>query len=64
MLKNIINKYSNNSAYINGWKEMNRASVIIFLAEVDSEINVLFQMRSKKMRSQPGDISFPGGKIE
>ncbi|MBS5949309.1 MAG: CoA pyrophosphatase [Clostridium sp.] len=64
MLKNIINKYSNNSAYINGWKEMNRASVIIFLAEIDSEINVLFQMRSKKMRSQPGDISFPGGKIE
>lgn len=64
MLKNIIIKYSNNSAYINGWKEMNRASVIIFLAEIDSEINVLFQMRSKKMRSQPGDISFPGGKIE
>ncbi|TGY44181.1 CoA pyrophosphatase [Clostridium sartagoforme] len=64
MLKNIINKYSNNSAYINGWKEMKRASVIIFLAEIDSEINVLFQMRSKKMRSQPGDISFPGGKIE
>lgn len=64
MLNNIIDKYSNNSAYINGWKDMKRASVIIFLAEIDGEINVLFQMRSKKMRSQPGDISFPGGKIE
>lgn len=64
MLKNIIDKYSNNSAYINGWKDMKRASVIIFLTEIDGEINVLFQMRSKKMRSQPGDISFPGGKIE
>ncbi|MDU5111434.1 MAG: CoA pyrophosphatase [Clostridium sp.] len=64
MLNNIIDKYRNNSAYINGWKDMKRASVIIFLAEIDGEINVLFQMRSKKMRSQPGDISFPGGKIE
>lgn len=64
MINNIINKFSNNSAYINGWKEMNRASVIIFLAEIDGKINVLFQMRSKIMRSQPGDISFPGGKIE
>lgn len=64
MLNNIIDKYSNNSAYINGWKDMIRASVIIFLAEIDGKINVLFQMRSKKMRSQPGDISFPGGKIE
>lgn len=64
MLNNIIDKYSNDSAYINGWKDMNRASVIIFLAEIDGKINLLFQMRSKKMRSQPGDISFPGGKIE
>lgn len=64
MLNNIIDKYSNNSAYINGWKDMNRASVIIFLAKIDGKINVLFQMRSKNMRSQPGDISFPGGKIE
>ena len=64
MLSEIMNKYNNNSAYINGWKHMKRSSVVILLADIDGETNVLFEMRSKEMRSQPGDISFPGGKIE
>ncbi|MDW5299217.1 MAG: CoA pyrophosphatase [Sedimentibacter sp.] len=40
-----------------------RFSVLVPLIEIDEEINLLYEVRSKKIK-QPGDISFPGGKIE
>lgn len=44
--------------------EYRRFSVLIPIVEIDGELNVLFQVRSKNMKRQPGEISFPGGKIE
>ena len=41
-----------------------RAAVLIPLVEVDDEWHVLFEVRSLTMRHQPGDISFPGGRID
>lgn len=41
-----------------------RSAVLIPLVLVDGEWQVLFEVRSFKMRKQPGDISFPGGKID
>lgn len=41
-----------------------RSAVIIPLVESDGEWHVLFEVRSFKMRKQPGDISFPGGRID
>lgn len=64
MISNIIEKYKGHSAYINGWQEMKRASIVILLTEMDGKLNVIFEVRSKHMRSQPGDVSFPGGKID
>ncbi|WP_203248920.1 NUDIX hydrolase [Sporosarcina beigongshangi] len=41
-----------------------RSAVIIPLVQVDGEWHVLFEVRSFTMRRQPGDISFPGGRID
>lgn len=41
-----------------------RSAITIPLIEVDHEWHVLFQVRAFSMRKQPGDISFPGGKID
>lgn len=64
MIDNIRDNFKNFKAYINGWEEMKRASVIIPLVEQDNKVYVLFEMRAKHMKSQPGEISFPGGKID
>src|SRR5699024_12413584 len=41
-----------------------RYGMLIRLVHVDSEIQVLFEVRSMKLRSQPGDICFPGGRLD
>ena len=41
-----------------------RSSILIPLVEVDGEWSVLFEVRSSQMRFQPGDICFPGGRID
>lgn len=41
-----------------------RSAVVVPLVEVNDELHVLFEVRSLTMRKQPGDISFPGGKID
>lgn len=40
------------------------SAVLIPLVEVDDEWHILFEVRSSMMRSQPGDICFPGGRID
>ncbi|WP_051011062.1 CoA pyrophosphatase [Sedimentibacter sp. B4] len=40
-----------------------RFSVLVPLVEKDGELNLIYEVRSKTIR-QPGEISFPGGKIE
>lgn len=41
-----------------------RSAVLIPLVQVDGEWHILFEVRSFNMRKQPGDISFPGGRID
>jgi len=41
-----------------------RSAVLIPLVEVDGKWHILFEVRSMTMRKQPGDISFPGGRID
>ncbi|MGG7143215.1 NUDIX hydrolase [Clostridium nigeriense] len=64
MIEEVIKKYSNSTSYINGWDTMKKAAVAILMVDVDNETNIIFEVRAFHMRSQPGDISFPGGKIE
>lgn len=60
----IISKIENTKPYISGWERMKRASVIIPLVEINGHVYILFEVRAKKLNSQPGDICFPGGKID
>lgn len=64
MIDEVIKKYCDYIPYINGWDTMKRAAVAILMVDVDNETNIIFEVRALHMRSQPGDISFPGGKIE
>jgi peroxisomal coenzyme A diphosphatase NUDT7 len=41
-----------------------RSAVLIPLVQVNEEWHILFEVRSLTMRRQPGDISFPGGRID
>ena len=59
-IKDIRNKIKNNKPYINGWERMKRSSIIIPLVERNNEVCILFEVRAKKLNSQPGDICFPG----
>ncbi len=63
-INKITNRIENLSPYINGWEKDKRASVIIPLVEIEGEVHILFEVRSKKLNAQPGDICFPGGKID
>ncbi|MCY1690780.1 hypothetical protein OVA29_08950 [Exiguobacterium sp. SL14] len=40
------------------------ATVLVPLVEQDGEVYLLFQVRAKTLRSQPGEIAFPGGRID
>ena len=39
-------------------------SVLIPVIKINDQLNLLFEMRSEDLGTQPGEISFPGGKIE
>ncbi|SOC08533.1 NUDIX domain-containing protein [Ureibacillus xyleni] len=41
-----------------------KSAVLIPLVEIDGEWHILFEVRAFTLRKQPGDISFPGGKID
>lgn len=60
-LKNQLNE--NQSLFI-GEETAFRSAVLIPLVQVDGELHILFEVRSFTMRKQPGDISFPGGRID
>ncbi len=50
-----------------GVDKLNRlweAAVIVPLVETEEGVSLLFEVRSSKLNSQPGEICFPGGKYE
>ncbi|WP_010097830.1 NUDIX hydrolase [Ornithinibacillus scapharcae] len=49
---------------IMGIENFKRSAVLIPLVEVNEETHILFEVRSMNLRSQPGDICFPGGRID
>lgn len=40
------------------------ASVLVPLVQKDNELAILFEVRSQSLKWQPGEICFPGGKVE
>lgn len=40
------------------------SSVLLPIIDVDKEPHLLFEVRSHQLKSQPGEICFPGGKVD
>ena len=53
----------NNSLFI-GEETAFRSAVLLPLVQDEGEWHVVFEVRAFTMRKQPGDISFPGGRID
>lgn len=62
MTDKIIDIFSNRKGKVIG--EYKRSAVMIFLLEEKDELQIIFEIRSKNLRRQPGDICLPGGRVE
>ncbi|MCL5935658.1 MAG: CoA pyrophosphatase [Firmicutes bacterium] len=40
------------------------SAVLLPLVEINGKCNILFEVRSKNLNRQPGEICFPGGRVE
>ena len=60
----VKNKLKNYNHSILGAKKSLNSAILIPLVEIDDALHLVFEVRSKNLKSQPGDISFPGGKID
>ncbi|MFC0561881.1 NUDIX hydrolase [Halalkalibacter alkalisediminis] len=63
-LSYIQKQLSNRKAGILGSSDSMKSAVVLPLVYVDQEISILFEVRSKTLTKQPGEICFPGGKID
>lgn len=57
-IKQALSQYSDNE------KVFKEFSVLIPLIEADNGLEILFEIRSSDLRSQPNEVCFPGGRIE
>jgi peroxisomal coenzyme A diphosphatase NUDT7 len=64
MIEQIKSVYLNRTPQILGHESVRRAAVMVPLIQVKGELSILFQVRGHKLRHQPGEICFPGGRIE
>lgn len=62
MINNILNIFKERKG--EPIEERRKAAVMILLVEENEELKLVFEVRSSKLRSQPGDICLPGGKVE
>ncbi len=60
----VIEKLKGRDPSILGKAELLKYSVLLPLVEVENETHILFEVRSMNLRRQPGEICFPGGRID
>ncbi|MFC7063835.1 NUDIX hydrolase [Halobacillus seohaensis] len=60
----IIEKMKNHTPSILGNQALTQYSILLPLITIDGELHLLFEVRSLHMRRQPGEICFPGGKVD
>ena len=60
----MLDKLREHKATLIGMEEFRKYAVVIPLIETPNGYEVLFEVRSEKIGRQPGDICFPGGKME
>lgn len=60
----LVNKMKDRTPSILGSEKFSKFSVLVPIVEIKNEPHVLFEVRSLKLRRQPGEICFPGGKYD
>ncbi|GGF18314.1 coenzyme A pyrophosphatase [Halobacillus andaensis] len=60
----IQRKMENRPPSVIGEKYLTSYSILLPLIEKEGELHLLFEVRSLQMRRQPGEICFPGGKVD
>ncbi|MCQ6274152.1 CoA pyrophosphatase [Bacillus sp. V3B] len=63
-ISKVIEKLNGRQSSILGYEELLKYAVLLPLIEVENETHILFEVRSMSLRRQPGEICFPGGKLE
>lgn len=64
LVNHLKTKLNDNQPLFIGEDTAFSSAVLIPLVQIDEEWHVLFEVRALTMRKQPGEISFPGGKID
>ncbi|MBK5240127.1 CoA pyrophosphatase [Clostridium sp.] len=62
MINKLDQIFANRKAKVIG--KFKESAVMILLVEDSEELSVVFEVRAHKLRSQPGDVCLPGGKLE
>ncbi|ANU21894.1 NUDIX hydrolase [Planococcus donghaensis] len=60
----LLEKMKNRTPDVLGHDEFLKSAILLPLIEKEGEVHVLFEVRSHMLRQQPGEICFPGGKID
>ncbi|MBY0123156.1 CoA pyrophosphatase [Bacillus sp. S/N-304-OC-R1] len=63
-LKKIMNKLENRTPAILGSDKFSKYAILIPLIQRDDGLHILFEVRSLQLRRQPGEICFPGGRVD
>jgi coenzyme A diphosphatase NUDT7 len=63
-IENIIHKLHDRIPAILGSEHFFKYAVLLPLVNINGEVHVLFEVRSHQLRRQPGEICFPGGRID
>lgn len=64
MFVDIFDRLKGRQPKIIGSEKVKHAAVVIPLIQKDDQWYVLFEVRSGNLRRQPGEICFPGGRVE
>lgn len=62
--KSLVDKVKDRVPEVMDNRSFSKFAILLPLIEKDGEIHILFEVRSHQMRSQPGEICFPGGRID
>lgn len=62
--KSLVARVKDRIPEVMGNQEFSKFAILLPMIEKDGEIHILFEVRSHLLRNQPGDICFPGGRID
>ncbi|WP_018924115.1 NUDIX hydrolase [Salsuginibacillus kocurii] len=63
-IQTIKNQLYEREAGILGENTFVHSAIVLPLIEKEGEVHLLFEVRAKHLSSQPGEICFPGGKVD